>query len=609
MTKELSILTQDFGQAFDMMKKGPNEFIQAWMDIGTASEKQGKLVGVRLDCIRSRLAKATSPAIAARLVNLMKGGPEAVEKYRKALATMPDSIAKVSATFRSDRTPQEYMDLYEQQFVIRFRKLTGGTSDMLKRTREAFGEASDKIRLMAAGDGPMAGFINKMSEMHKFGVSALLPEALRPMGVVFGTMVKNITPLIANLETLGLTSLGLMTPFKVLAGALLGTTMLIKSNEIAIGKKLLPAEVKRIKVLDKLEKKGKLGPKGRARRERLLHKIAMMGAKHHGEALDMTTKQIVEWTRDATKTLTKWVKAAPAIFKDLAKIYDEINKVFVEAWPDIWKEVEPQLKDLKKKIIEYSDDFIAGFKHGWDPVTNPGGKKGLATSLGKMLGDAAEAGVDFAVLRLPFIVERFVFAMGAALQKALIGGTVYEAALFGYFGGGVKGAFKARSEFFEHRRNKKARQEAVAVRGREEAQDAMRRRNWEKSERGMTPAGAGLPVLGKPVGLLAKPTAPISPKPRPTAQPSMMETIREARRLRITVEEMIELQKEGNGHQAQTAGATAATVDQLSKRPGGAGIGAAPRRTEGGKADVRSTTTAGGVPTFERPRTLPSLLY
>ena len=363
LLKEMSIVRQDLGSAFDTMKEGPEGFTKGMGQVFAQMVKFKKgNVTEALDFFSARMSKVLDPKTAASFKNVFKNMAASGEQFDPN--TFGDKFALVAKSmkdmnkegFRTGRTTEQWMKLYEEQFVVKFRNITGAGNELMHENGKALRKYGGLLKGMAKADGPVGSFMTKMSEMHSIGASALLPKSMRGVAHTMGLMIEQTVPLIKNLEDLGFTSLSLTSGFKGTGLAMAGTAFMIAAEEE--------------KIRQALKKSGK---------------STQDVAAIHEEALKRTSAAISGWVDEGLKSIGSFIDGLPQLFSDMdrifrdtqrvlgpaiGKVFDTVIKIFLDAWDGVvkgWegKAIDPLSSATTKVIQGWVIDLKAAVKKKW----------------------------------------------------------------------------------------------------------------------------------------------------------------------------------------------------------------------------------------------------
>lgn len=220
-TERLSITTGDTQAAFKLMSSGPQKMIQSIARMLMRAKKDGKKVTEVMGFMAGNLRGVLGDQVTADLVTMFDNADESL------LKTMGDTKAAVTplhklgdAGFSTGRTLEEAYQLMQDSAISRFRAISNVGGKFVKDSGAEFKKWGDAMAKIAKEGGPMGALVKKMSEINVIGIKALLPETLRPMAAVFGTMTAQIMPTIGALGALGFRFTMLLSPVGLIVAGL-----------------------------------------------------------------------------------------------------------------------------------------------------------------------------------------------------------------------------------------------------------------------------------------------------------------------------------------------------------------------------------------------------
>ena len=235
MVQELGIATSDINNAFALMQKGPAGMTAGLAQMVLAAKKNGKGSAEAMNFFKQRLEAAVGPEQASMLMSFFEKADDSTLAMMADTKSATANLGKMAKEgFSTGHTLAESFELAENQFVMRFRNISRKEAvKFVDDTTKEFDRFATKLKGIADEGGPLGFIVKKFSEMHQLGVQALLPQTLRPMAAVFGTMIKEGTPLIGMLGSLGLRFGHLTNPITLAAAALGGYLLIMKGTQKA----------------------------------------------------------------------------------------------------------------------------------------------------------------------------------------------------------------------------------------------------------------------------------------------------------------------------------------------------------------------------------------
>jgi len=336
--------------AFAMMQTGPEGFTKGMAEIAKTLKKQGKAVGPVFARLRGWMAKSFDPEVAQafeEFAHQMEGpNADAILAGMEAVKITDSSLGKLADESHSTgRTLQESFDRMKEAGVMGFRAISRASAvAFVGATGKEFQRFNKRMQAVAAGDGPLAGVVKQLSLMHQIGAYALVPEALRPMAVLFGEIGNQVLPLLGSLAPI----VGGLAP------AFIGMSGPMMAVSVAAGALVLPLTVLGLRM-------GQL----------------MIEGKTFGQALDQLGKDIQNFANTGLDKLAKGVDF----------VYEKFSKV---DWKALFSKV---FKAIKGAL---SGDFdLLGSLFGGDQAGAAKGKMSdMAGKIKSMVVDLKDAFVS-----------------------------------------------------------------------------------------------------------------------------------------------------------------------------------------------------------------------
>jgi len=217
----IGIGTGDINVAFKSMSQGPAEFMSGMAEMVLKAKKSGKFTAESMNLLRGQLSKTFGPKQAATMIQFFDKADEKQLEMMKTTSKAKGDLGKFAKEgFSTGRTLDESFTLMKDTFVMNFRNIGRSASvDFVNQTGKEFNRFNKQLQAVVKKGGPMANLIVKFSEMHQIGALALIPKTLRPMAGLFGTIVKEATPMIGVLGSLGFRLNMLASPMTLIVSA------------------------------------------------------------------------------------------------------------------------------------------------------------------------------------------------------------------------------------------------------------------------------------------------------------------------------------------------------------------------------------------------------
>ena len=212
---ELSKHLMNFGvsvdDTFKLMGEGPEEFIRGLGGIAIQIKKsvgEGPDAAEQYGAAMRRMSGFVEQAVGPRGAQLIERMAQSWDTVGDSMVAQMDAVKGAKVDFgkladeshSTGRTLQENFDRMKEAGIMGFRAISRSAAvDFVQNTGKAFGQFNAQLKKVAAGDGPMAGIVKQLSLMHQIGAYALIPEALRPMAVLFGEIGGQLLPLIGSI--------------------------------------------------------------------------------------------------------------------------------------------------------------------------------------------------------------------------------------------------------------------------------------------------------------------------------------------------------------------------------------------------------------------------
>jgi hypothetical protein len=220
----LAVVGGDTKVAFDTMTQGPGEFMASMAAMVSNGKKSGRDVKAMMNLMRGQLEKIFGPKETARVMNFFETADTAVLDSMKTVSKAQGDLGKFAkAGFSTGRTLAESFELMKDKFVMSFRNIgRSAATDFVDKTGKEFDKFTGSMNKLVKEGGPLGQLVEKFSEIHQIGALALIPQTLRPLAAVFGTIVKEAAPMIGVLGSLGFRLNMLASPFTIISAAVVG---------------------------------------------------------------------------------------------------------------------------------------------------------------------------------------------------------------------------------------------------------------------------------------------------------------------------------------------------------------------------------------------------
>jgi phage-related protein len=219
LLKSLSIAGGNSQEAFKLMNQGPEAFMKTISEMALKIRESGVDVESRLNILRDHTKKALGDEAGGAVMTFIDKADASALKLMATTKNSQADLGKLAkAGWASGKTLAESFEMAEASFITRFRNIGRKEAvSFVQDTTKQFAIFSKQISAVAANGGPLGEIVKRFSVMHQIGVKALLPETLRPIAAVLGTMGKEIGPLLGILGSLGFRFSMLFSPITLLA--------------------------------------------------------------------------------------------------------------------------------------------------------------------------------------------------------------------------------------------------------------------------------------------------------------------------------------------------------------------------------------------------------
>lgn len=348
--QSLAVAGVDIDEQFKLMRKGPLGFIQGLSGMVKKAGGFSKMTGEQMNFIKKQMEQALGEDTATEMFKIFEQGDEAVENMIKTLPKATEDMGKLAkAAFKTGRTLQDEFDLAESSFVARIRAQSTVGQTFVKDTQVAFKDWGDTLINISKKGGPLGMVTNKLIEMHQIGALALIPQALRPMAGVFGTIVKEVGPLVGIMGSLGFRLSMLASPITLVVlgvAALVGWFMSARKE----GKKTLSFT----ETLQKMWKQtGEFFSK-------TLPKYLMKGFEYLSQAGAWLAKVVPPLLKKFGAFIQK---NYPVVVEALKRTFEQF---FTVALPWLKANVPPLLAKLAALIKEYAPVVVKSLIKAYD---------------------------------------------------------------------------------------------------------------------------------------------------------------------------------------------------------------------------------------------------
>lgn len=394
VTEILAVEFQDIEKSFRRLEEGPEQFVNFFAEWGRRAKEVGGLTEANLRTLNARLSETMDPKFAAVLVNMVRKGAEGFAEFNGALKDMPKSVKEINKAFTTGYTLEDQMRLMEEQMIANFRRISSAGKDLVGQMRPAFKEFGEDLHKMAQDKGPVGAVVRKMAEMHQIGAMALVPKALRPMVSTFSQLTKRMLPALDAVQ-------GLIGNFFSFGG-------ILRTAGLALG----------FVTMRLAQNKAKLGDSEKA--------------------VKATAKEFGNYIRQGIEQVKMWLQMGPGLIDELKKIYFEVDDVLVGAWKEVWPLLEPHVKTIGTKIMDFFNSFIAGLTNKFSASDKNSDIANIGGSIGMFLREVLDRGIAFAKDHLGPVLKDLVGNIADEFGRAVRENPAAAAAL-GVIYGGIQG--------------------------------------------------------------------------------------------------------------------------------------------------------------------------
>lgn len=207
-SQRLGIGVGDISHAFELIRQGPAGFLegmQQMIDSVRGSGAAPEQVAQAMTFLRAQMRDALGPEMAANLQLFFDRADSSMIETMHTVQQTTETLGDVGrAGWASSMTLQDSFERVREQFIVNFRAIgRRHARDFVADTRDAFQEFTANMNRIVARGGPIATIIEQLSVMHQIGALALIPETLRPMAALFGTIAGQLIPLLPFFAIMG----------------------------------------------------------------------------------------------------------------------------------------------------------------------------------------------------------------------------------------------------------------------------------------------------------------------------------------------------------------------------------------------------------------------
>jgi hypothetical protein len=228
-TEALSIGFQSADQAFDMIKSDPVEFTARFLKMVNTMKANGQDVSPTFKKMAHDIGEMNTP-----LKFLMMGSEKAAEAVNKVQAAMgrdnTGAFAARQKDYRINLELQQSMDRIGVRLEQTMRGISPVAANFVKEASKNAEEWNKQIKVTAGKGGLIGQLLKGTSEFMQLGPKAFLPAKFQPFVGVMGQALDKVSPLLDQLNKVGL---GLGDIFSVSGvlkmglGAILGDFLMI----------------------------------------------------------------------------------------------------------------------------------------------------------------------------------------------------------------------------------------------------------------------------------------------------------------------------------------------------------------------------------------------
>lgn len=218
----------DTDMMMNSLKQGPMEFaesMQVMISQAGGWQKFMETAPESVNFLRAQLGDAFGDeARAEQFLLFLQNSKASTADMMKTVKGAQANMKKLGEEgFSTGLTLQDSFDRTEQAFIDRFRRISKKeASAFVRDTGKAFKTFGDDMSRTAAEGGPLGMFVKKLAEAHHLGSMAFIPQTLRPMITLFGTMTAQMLPALTGLGAMGLRFKHLANPALLATGAIVG---------------------------------------------------------------------------------------------------------------------------------------------------------------------------------------------------------------------------------------------------------------------------------------------------------------------------------------------------------------------------------------------------
>jgi len=335
-TKGLAVSTGDIEQAFELMQKSPDQFIEKFSEIALKMKKDGRSMKDFFRLFHGQMEETMGEDTVAMLVNMFDKVDDAkVKAFKASKAATRDLGQAAKEAWRSPITLQQSFDMMMGSMESRFRQIgMPATHKFIDDTRAGFEKFNNTASALVSQGGPMGKFVQKLAEMNVMGAKALLPETLRPMVAIFDHLSPSVFQSITAFSSLA----SAVGPLGLGIGAVAGGFLALRAG-LELTKTQLaaqtPAWKTNQKALEGYQKQLGNMKKGSKDFNNVSAKIASLQKAQKTIADSFTEQAHAQYQAEMKQKAMDFVEG----FKEVAKTLPDLIK-------DTWKDIEPAVTFL-----------------------------------------------------------------------------------------------------------------------------------------------------------------------------------------------------------------------------------------------------------------------
>ena len=345
LASKLGVATGSIVDSFELLKKGPAEFMQGIKGMIDKSKAAGRYSAESANFLRAQVEAAVGKDQADMIMRYSENATDATQKTIDAVKNSTKSLGDLGDAYRTGLT---YTQLYERQQVSltqTFRNLGKTTQkEVLEATGKGLKDFGSLLQKTVSDGGPMGMFVERLASVNKVGIMASLPKAWRGNAAVLGTV---FTQLAHPIDMVGAALAALMKWFNSLKKMGMTTKEAVTTIASDLKKSLGNA-------VDWIDK----------------NVMTAVSDAIHGA---LNVLHSIDWPA-ALKSVLESIKSVfvGSDSDSLSGMLGDIDwskelKDFWQTLGDLWTTLKPYLQEVQKNLVDFvENEIVPQLSAAWD---------------------------------------------------------------------------------------------------------------------------------------------------------------------------------------------------------------------------------------------------